>query len=278
MVNQTYESFVYLWYDSINRMFYLGKHKGNPNDSYTHSSTVWESFKKDNIPKGVTRRILAYGTDKEMCLLEHNLLKNRKAKCWERYYNNSLGDPRYVDMSGENGPMYGKTHTQRVRNIISKSQTGDGNSQHGTMWITNGTEDKKIKDGIIPKGWNKGRRPDSRYSKPSSTKGKPGRKHTEEQKQHLRKKSIEAADRKGRVSDDHKKARNKANVATWSARKCNAIIESSDLELIKRIYMNCPKGYQVRAKVKYSAGGKFHQDNLYYKKNIVLNWKDYIRR
>jgi hypothetical protein len=102
------EAFVYIWYDALNKMYYLGKHKGSPDDKYTHSSTVWESFTKDNIPEGVTRRILAYGTDEEICLLEHELLKNRKKRCWDRYYNNSLGDPRYVDMSGENNPMYGK--------------------------------------------------------------------------------------------------------------------------------------------------------------------------
>ena len=102
------EAFVYIWYDALNKMYYLGKHKGSPDDKYTHSSTVWESFTKDNIPEGVTRRILAYGTDEEICLLEHELLKNRKKRCWDRYYNNSLGDPRYVDQSGENNPMYGK--------------------------------------------------------------------------------------------------------------------------------------------------------------------------
>ena len=100
------EAFVYLWYDAPNDMYYLGKHKGSPEDSYTHSSTIWESFTKDNIPEGVTRRILAYGTDEEMCILEYELLINRKKRCWNRYYNNSLGDPRYVDMSGENSPMW----------------------------------------------------------------------------------------------------------------------------------------------------------------------------
>ena len=103
------EAFVYLWYDAPNDMYYLGKHKGSPEDSYTHSSTIWEAFTKDNIPEGVTRRILAYGTDEEMCILEHKLLVNRKKRCWNRYYNNSLGDPRYVDMSGDNNPRYGKT-------------------------------------------------------------------------------------------------------------------------------------------------------------------------
>ena len=96
------EAFIYLWYDAPNKKYYLGKHKGSPKDTYTHSSTIWESFTKDNIPEGVTRRILAYGTDEEMCILENKLLINRKKRCWNRYYNESLGDPRYVDQSGEN--------------------------------------------------------------------------------------------------------------------------------------------------------------------------------
>ena len=102
------ETFIYLWYDAPNKKYYLGKHKGSPDDTYTHSSTIWESFTKDNIPEGVTRRILAYGTDEEMCILEHELLVNRKNRCWDRYYNESLGDPRYVDQWGENNPMYGR--------------------------------------------------------------------------------------------------------------------------------------------------------------------------
>ncbi|MEK9696177.1 MAG: hypothetical protein VW270_10445 [Candidatus Poseidoniales archaeon] len=103
------EAFVYLWYDAPNKKYYLGKHKGTPDDSYTHSSSVWESFTKDTIPEGVSRRILAYGTDEEMCILENKLLVNRKKRCWDRYYNNGVGDPRYVDTSGENNHMYGRT-------------------------------------------------------------------------------------------------------------------------------------------------------------------------
>jgi len=81
------EAFVYLWYDAPNKMYYLGSHLGSPEDTYTHSSTIWESFTKNNIPEGVTRRILAYGTHEEMCDLEIKLLKNRKERCWERYFN-----------------------------------------------------------------------------------------------------------------------------------------------------------------------------------------------
>ena len=100
------EAFVYIWYDALNKMYYLGKHKGSPDDTYTHSSTIWESFTKDCIPEGVTRRILAYGTHEEMCILEHELLVNRKKRCWNRYYNESLGDPRYVDQWGDNNAQW----------------------------------------------------------------------------------------------------------------------------------------------------------------------------
>lgn len=37
-------------------------------------------------------------------------------------------------------------------------QVGEKNSQSGTMWITNGSENKKIKkNDFVPEGWNKGR-------------------------------------------------------------------------------------------------------------------------
>ena len=101
------ESFIYLWYDAPNKKYYLGKHKGSPDDTYTHSSTIWEHFTKDNIPEGVTREIIAEGTDEEMCVLEHKLLKFEKENGnWDRYYNESLGDPKYVDQCGENNPNW----------------------------------------------------------------------------------------------------------------------------------------------------------------------------
>ena len=101
------EAFVYLWYDAPNYMYYLGSHKGSPDDSYTHSSTIWESFTKNNIPKGVKRRILAYGTHKEMLALESKLQTNRKKRCWDRYYNDNVCDGVYCGFGlGENHPHW----------------------------------------------------------------------------------------------------------------------------------------------------------------------------
>jgi len=126
------EAFIYLWYVAATKMYYLGVHNGN-DPYYTHSSRSSEEF-RSIIPhsqrpieerkefwrkyltgeiKGIRYRrlpkriILEDGTDYEkMCKREHELLVNRKNRCWNRYYNESLGDPRYVDMSGENNPMY----------------------------------------------------------------------------------------------------------------------------------------------------------------------------
>jgi len=100
-----HEAFVYLWFDAKNRMFYLGYHKGHPDDDYTHSSTIMESFTKKTIPTYMRRRILATGTHQEMLDLENKLLENRKEKCWDKYYNVNVAFPP-PPMYGEDHPMW----------------------------------------------------------------------------------------------------------------------------------------------------------------------------
>lgn len=61
------------------------------------------------------------------------------------------------------GTMLGKLHsaTTKMQMKLKHSGTGIGNtnSQFGTMWITDGTSNKKIKkDAVIPAGWDKGRK------------------------------------------------------------------------------------------------------------------------
>ena len=56
----------------------------------------------------------------------------------------------------------GKIHSEETKKKISeanKKLIGSKNSQYGTMWITNGLENKKIKKvDNIPDGWYKGRK------------------------------------------------------------------------------------------------------------------------
>lgn len=66
------------------------------------------------------------------------------------------------DVDGISNGFAGKKHTEQTKQKIrdSKRQVGTKNSQFGTMWITNGTENRKIKKDLdsIPEGWYKGRR------------------------------------------------------------------------------------------------------------------------
>ena len=58
--------------------------------------------------------------------------------------------------------MLNKKHTEETKRKISvansEKQNGSRNSKFGTMWITDGTKNKKIKkDDLVPDGWKLGR-------------------------------------------------------------------------------------------------------------------------
>jgi hypothetical protein len=73
-------------------------------------------------------------------------------------------DPEFDKRIRENcGKSFkGKHHTEESKQKIGKAnsfhQKGSRNSQYGMMWITDGSNNKKIKkDNDIPEGWRKGR-------------------------------------------------------------------------------------------------------------------------
>lgn len=86
-----YEAFVYIWFDLLKKMYYIGYHKGSEYDNYAHSSTRMISFKMNNVPPQFKRRILFRGTMEECVLLEEKLLRNRfSSGNWDRYYNANI--------------------------------------------------------------------------------------------------------------------------------------------------------------------------------------------
>jgi len=70
---------------------------------------------------------------------------------------------KHLDGKIKYNTFTGKTHTDETKQKIGEknsiNQSGEKNSQYGTMWINNGLVNKKIKkEDIIPDGWNKGRK------------------------------------------------------------------------------------------------------------------------
>ena len=81
------------------------------------------------------------------------------AKCPIRKKKLSETRKNMKDWIGDDNPAKRKDVRDKISKANSISQKGSRNSQYGTIWITNGTENKKIKKDLdtIPKGWYKGR-------------------------------------------------------------------------------------------------------------------------
>lgn len=66
---------------------------------------------------------------------------------------------RHVKGEFQVGTFTGKQHTAETRHKMSVSKSGKANNQYGTMWITDGIVNNKIKRGdLIPNGWYAGRK------------------------------------------------------------------------------------------------------------------------
>ena len=113
-----------------------------------------------------------------------------------------------------------------------------------------------------------------------------------EAKEHRRLKAIEYYDRVGRMTDEQRRARNVSGVQAYRQRKYSATPPDVNSKLIRKIYENCPDGYEVDHIVALCNGGPHHQNNLQYlpaienrKKNrkdeydkrLVIRWQDVIK-
>jgi hypothetical protein len=123
-------------------------------------STKWANLKPENGLDGGWDYINSNGlsgNSKLSYLMNNDLEFSSKFKT-----NVSSGLKRYYELNGHH--WEGRFHIDETKLKISEKssvhQRGRGNSQYGTMWITNGNENKKIKKDvdIIPDGWYKGRK------------------------------------------------------------------------------------------------------------------------
>lgn len=79
-----------------------------------------------------------------------NVLRNNMKE------SHRLGKIKYDTTKGKN---ISEEHKRKIGEANSVKQKGEGNSQFGTCWITNGTENKKVKkSNELPNGWSFGRR------------------------------------------------------------------------------------------------------------------------
>ena len=119
--------------------------------SWNHVTTEQKRLGRINANKVIFEK---YGVDNP------NKLEKNKALTRERNLN-SVKNGTHPFLNKE--PTFlGKHHTDETKQKIgyanSIHQNGDGNSQFGTMWITDGINNKKIKKGDdVPEGWYKGR-------------------------------------------------------------------------------------------------------------------------
>jgi hypothetical protein len=97
-------------------------------------------------------------------------------------------------------------------------------------------------------------------------KGKPGRTHTPEDKEKIRHGVLNRLKEIGHVNrtPEQLKLKNRVGASKYRARLVNAIQPDSDMNLIKKIFKFCPKGYEVDHIVALAVGGSHHQDNLQY--------------
>lgn len=89
----------------------------------------------------------------------HSEMSEEEKNEWRLKISKSLKE-RYKEIPNT---FQGKKHTDETKKIISqknsKHQKGEKNSQFGTRWVTNGYENKKIKNSdVVPSGWHLGRK------------------------------------------------------------------------------------------------------------------------
>ena len=119
---------------------------------------------------------LALGGQGGLTSIEHGIKLKQGASKWAKSQwknseyrekisnvlrNNTKESHRLSKLTAPNwtGKKHKEETKKKIGEAISLKQKGEGNSQFGTCWITNGVENKKIKKtDELPKGWSLGRK------------------------------------------------------------------------------------------------------------------------
>lgn len=127
--------FVYKWIDTSNGMYYIGSHKGTPDDGYIGSGT-WFMRAYSKRPDSFVREILYVGED--FVELEAFILQELNARLDKNSYNltnRASFTPEDFKHSEENkrmwskkrkgsgNGMYGKIHSDNTKNKMSRNRT-----------------------------------------------------------------------------------------------------------------------------------------------------------
>jgi hypothetical protein len=138
-------------------------------------SKVWANLKEEDGLEGGWDYVNSNGLsvkhfeDPEFAKENSKIANEKKQHLWEidkkwseKYRQNlSKSNKEYIAKNGNQ--FKGMSHTdetkQKLSEIMSEKTKGSNNSQFGTMWITNGKSNKKVKKDVdfIPEGWYKGR-------------------------------------------------------------------------------------------------------------------------
>ena len=119
--------FVYMWFDKVRKMYYVGQHSGSYDDKYT-SSSRWLSGEIRYRPHDFKRRIIkSFSTKNEAQKYEGYLISLIKStEFGSKYYNQKQGKPLGVKSwnSGKSG-----LYSDEYRKKISDSKKGNTNTK-----------------------------------------------------------------------------------------------------------------------------------------------------
>lgn len=111
-------------------------------------------YVNSNLPNGMEGKSQ---TQKQKTIAATTIQKN-----FEKILNDKESYQNWLNKLKERPPTRGTTgkkYSEETKKKMSESKKGSHNSQFGTMWITNGNDNRKIKkEDLIPEGWYKGRK------------------------------------------------------------------------------------------------------------------------